>query len=90
MSHSYYSIFNKYIHLVLGHWKFATDNPSPFGLRVWVYQWQTSSDLGLRPDICQIQLVAVVYVIYKPQQLGVYNKHMTRVRGQRKFAIDKP
>ena len=31
-----------------------------------------------------------IYVIYKPWQLGVYNKYMTQVRGQKKFAIDKP
>ena len=31
----------------------------------------------------------MVYVIYKPQQLGVYNKYTTQVQGQRKFAVDK-
>ena len=30
-----------------------------------------------------------MYVIYKPQQLVVYNKYTTRVQGQRKLAVDK-
>ena len=31
-----------------------------------------------------------IYVIYKPQKLGVYNRYMIQVQGQRKFAIAKP
>ena len=31
-----------------------------------------------------------IYVIYKPRQLGAYNKYMTLVLGHRKFAIDNP
>ena len=37
-------------------------NPSPFGLGV--YQWQASSDLGLRSYICCIHLLAVVYILH--------------------------
>ena len=29
-------------------------------------------------------------MLYKPRQVGVYNKYTTRVQGQRKLAIDKP
>ena len=31
-----------------------------------------------------------VYVIYKPRLLGVFDIYTTRVRGQRKYATDKP
>ena len=42
---------------------------------------------------CQSSILYIyiyIYVIYKPRQLGVCNKYTTRVRGQRKFAVDKP
>ena len=32
----------------------------------------------------------ILYVIYKPWLLGVYNKHTTLVLSHRKFTIDKP
>ena len=31
-----------------------------------------------------------IYLMYKPRILGVFDKYTTRVRGQRKFAVDKP
>ena len=31
-----------------------------------------------------------IYVVYKRWMLGVFDKYMTRVRGYRKFATDKP
>ena len=36
--------------------------------------------------MCQIESK---YVIYKPRLQGVFNKYMTRVRGQRKFISGK-
>ena len=37
-----------------------------------------------------IYVCVCVCVIYKPWLVGVFHKYMTRVRGQRKFATDKP
>ena len=61
-----YSVFDKCTPLVLSHWKFATDKPQ--ARRLGVYQWQTSSDLGLGLYICRIHLVAMVYILNIPLQ----------------------
>ena len=42
MKHSYYGVFNKYMTLVLGNWKFATDKPLALrvrGLSVANFLW---------------------------------------------------
>ena len=66
-NHAYYRVFQKYKTLVLSHLKFSTDKSlvrqaqSLFRFRV--YQWQTSSDLGLKSYICLIHPLAVAILL---------------------------
>ena len=57
LNHGYYGVFHKYITLILDHWKFATETPSPT-------RGQTSSDLRLRSYIWRIHLLAMVYTLH--------------------------
>ena len=45
-------------------------NPSAFSLGV--YQWQTSSDLGLGSYICCIHLIAMVYILHNYIYIYIY------------------
>ena len=62
MNHGHYGMYNKYTTLVVGHRKLAINKP--LALRARVYQWQASSDLGLRLYIFCIHLLAMVYILH--------------------------
>ena len=52
--------------------------------------WASKKQLAKCDIMVGFRISSHIYVIYKPWQLGVYNKHMTWVQSQRKYAVDKP
>ena len=64
-------------------------NP-PAGVYAKYTPWN-SFDVWLHHSVCiYIYIYIYIYVIYKPWQLGVYNKYTTRVRGSLPLINPKP